>query len=407
MDEIKSGLGRWQNGYKANLLKYAYQRNPDSLLDETLLFIWALMLIACGFTVAFGGYYHYNMLQNAFGLGVWSVVGSFVLFVALEIAKVYLGLVFTRSLFSMLWYRSIYRALFTLGVGLIVVVAFAWSIGISTKGVAQVNSMTNTSEMYQAQTFTPPPSVAALDAQIVDLETAIKAGAKATWKGSTTQQGLKVIQDNTKLKKQLLEQKTAMLTAAQMQFDSIQANTKKEINATATLLTDYGGKAEWAQVVFILLIVLFEFINYENNRATQPAPGNIRHINTATQPNPTQPTQRPFSQNAIGFPLPNTAAKTLVSQATQPTQQAPTQPPDTATQHSHTTTVIMAPSVDLSQVKNHCREYYKRSLKPSSDPDTRERNRVKYMEFRKTLELAGFEVKELNDGFLDIQTQVA
>lgn len=401
MEEIRTGLGRWQNGYKANLLKYAYQRNPDSLLDETLLSIWALMLLACGFTIAFGAYYHYQMLQNAFGVGVWSVVGSFAVFLALEIAKIYFGLVFTRSLFSGLWWKSIYRAMFTLLIGLIVVVAFKWSIGISTKGVSQVNLLNKTTELYQSQQFTPPPSVAIIDEQIAALEVAVRAGAKATWKGSTTQQGLKTISTNTKLKSDLIAQKSAIIAAAQSQFDSLQQIGKAEISATATLLTDYGGKAEWAQIVFILLIVLFEFINYSNNRATQP--DNVRQLHTVTQPTPPQPTQRPFSTNTIGFKLPDTKAETLVSQATQPTQSPPTQPPT----HQHTTTVVVAPSVDLSQVKNHCREYYKRSVKPSSDPDTRERNRGKYLEFRRTLELAGFEVTELENGFLDIKTVAA
>jgi len=155
MNEIRSGLGKWRNGYKENLTKVAYQSNPDSLLDETLLFIWALMILACGFTIAFGAYYHYSMLQNAFGVGVWSIVGSFAVFIALEIAKVYLGLVFTRSLFSMLWFKSIYRALFSCLVGLIVIISFKWSIGISTKGVAQVNLLSKNGMSFKETIVQP------------------------------------------------------------------------------------------------------------------------------------------------------------------------------------------------------------------------------------------------------------
>lgn len=407
MDEIKGGLGKITNGYKSNLLKYAYQRNPDSLLDETLLFIWALMLIACTFTIGYGGYYHYKMLQSAFGVGLLSVIGSFAVFVALEVAKVYMGLVFVRMLFSGIFSRRstapIYRALFTAGIGFIVVMAFMWSINISTKGVSMVNASTKTGEMYQAQTFTPPPSVAVLDEQIAAIEISKKAGANSIWEGVTTKQGLRVIKDNTKLQTQLVEQKAAILTAARMQFDSAQTVTKKEIIATATLLTDYGGKAEWAQVVLILLIVLFEFINYENNRAAQPQTAKLRAIDTA---HTTQPHSPGFSHNQIGFKLPDTAGQTLVSQATQPTQQVLTQPPDTATQHSHTTTVIMAPSIDISLVKNQCRTYYARSVKPSSFPETREANKGKYLEFRQTLEITGHTVTELENGFLEIEKTV-
>lgn len=267
MDELRQGLTSIKTGYKANLLKYAYQRNPDSLLDETLLFIWALMAIACAFTVAYGGYYHYSMLQSAFGVGIWSVVGSFVVFIALEIAKIYLGLVFTRSLFSMLWYKSIYRFLFTALLGFIVVVAFTWSINISTKGVASVNALAKQTDLYQSKPFTPPPSVAEIDRQIAGLGTVDQAAAGSTWRGVTTERAVKLMRENGKTRSELLAQKSALLATAQAQHDSLQTVLKTEITNTATLLTDYGGKAEYATIVLLLLIVLFEFINYHNNKA--------------------------------------------------------------------------------------------------------------------------------------------
>ena len=272
MDELRNGLTSIKSGYKANLLKYAYQRNPDSLLDETLLFIWALMAIACTFTVAYGGYYHYTMLQSAFGIGIWSVVGSFVVFIAIEIAKIYLGLVFTRSLFSMLWYKSLYRLFFTLLLGFIVVVAFNWSITISTKGVASVNALAHKTEMYQNAPFTPPPSIVEIDRQIAALEVSDGAAAQSKWKNTTTVPAVRLLRENSKTRTALIEQKNALLIAAQSQHDSLQFLQKTEIAATATLLTDYGGKAEWAQVVLILLIVLFEYINYNNNRDAMQEP---------------------------------------------------------------------------------------------------------------------------------------
>lgn len=263
---MRIGLDKIKSGYKTNLLKYAYQRNPDSLLDETLLFIWALMAIACAFTIAYGGYYHYSMLQNAFGVGVWSVVGSFVVFLAIEIAKIYLGLVFTRSMFSMLWFKSIYRALFTMLLGLIVVVAFQWSIRISTKGVANVNGLAKQTQLYQAAPLPTPPAVLEIDRQIAALEVSDGAAAQSKWKNTTTVPAVRLLRENSNARKDLIAQKTALLAAAKAQADSLQHLQKTEIMATTALLTDYGGKAEYVQIVLILLIVLFEYINYQNNK---------------------------------------------------------------------------------------------------------------------------------------------
>lgn len=269
MEELRQGLTSIKSGYKANLLRYAYQRNPDSLLDETLLFIRALMLIACAFTIAYGGYYHYSMLQNAFGVGIWSVLGSFVIFIAIEIAKIYLGLVFTRSMFSMLWYKSVYRFLFTALLGFVVVVAFNWSINISTKGVASVNALAKQTDLYQSAPFSPPPSVAEIDKQIAALGVVDEAAAGSKWRGVTTVPAVRLMKENGKTRSDLIEQKNALLANAQAQHDSLQNVQKAAITSTTALLTDYGGKAEYAQIVLILLLVLFEFINYHNNKGTQ------------------------------------------------------------------------------------------------------------------------------------------
>jgi hypothetical protein len=275
MEEMRQGLGKIKSGYKANLIKYAYQRNPDSLLDETLIFIWALMAIACAFTIAYGGYYHYSMLQSAFGVGIWSVVGSFVVFLALEMAKIYLGLVFTRSLFSGLWFKSVYRFLFTALLGLIVVVAFKWSISISTKGVASVNALAKQTDLYQNSPFSPPPSVAEIDKQIAALEVSDGGAAGAKWKGVTTVPAVRLLRENSNARKELIAQKNSLLAAAQSQHDSLHTLRKTEIAATTTLLTDYGGKAEYATIVLMLLVVLFEYINYHNNRASMSEPATV------------------------------------------------------------------------------------------------------------------------------------
>lgn len=403
MDEFRDAKNGLINGYRANLLKYAYQRNPDSILDETLLGIWALMGVSILFTVGFGAYYHWAMFQSAFEVGIISVVGSFLVFIVLEITKIFFGLVCIRGLFSGLTFRSFHRLAFMVLVGFVSFFAFRWSIDISTKGIAQVNSYLKQTELTESTSFVPPPSIAALDAQIAALESSKKAGAKATWKGRTTQQGLGVIADNTALQSKLVEQREKEMAAARAAFEESQNLEKTQIAATATLLTDYGGKAEIVQIVCLFLIVLFEIINWQKNKPTQPTQPvykDLTHGDTVALN-----VKRP-----IGFQQGHTAAQhnekpcdtsdtaVLTHRHNPPTQHSDTSPPN-----RHTTTVIVAPSVDLSQVKNHCREYYRRSLKQTSDNDTRERNRGKYLEFRTTLELAGHTVTELENGFLDIK----
>lgn len=403
MDDFRDAKSSIINGYRSNLLKYAYQRNPDSILDETLLGIWALMVVSMLFTIGFGAYFHWQMFQSAFNVGLVSVFGSFLVFIVLEITKVFFGLVCVRGLFSGLTFRSFHRFAFMVLVGLVSVFAFRWSIDISTKGIAQVNSYVKQTELTNTSVFTPPPSIAALDAQIAALETSKKAGAKATWKGRTTQQGLSVISDNTALQAKLVEQRNAEMLAARAAFDEAQGLAKNQIAATATLLTDYGGKAEWVQVICIFLIVLFEIINWSINKPTGPTQPQYKDLTQLA-------TQSPYRGNTIGFRQQHSEAKNSetacdtsnTAHTTQPYNRA-TQHSDTGPPHSHTTQVVLAPSVDLSQVKNHCRTYYARSIKPTSDPETRERNRQKYLEFRQTLEIAGHEVVELENGTLDIR----
>ncbi|MEO1257995.1 MAG: hypothetical protein AAFZ15_04330, partial [Bacteroidota bacterium] len=138
MEDLSKRLGKVTAGTRKGLQQLAYQQDPDNLLYGAFLGLWALLVIAMAFTVAFGAYYHYQILQDAFGVGTVSVIGSFAVFIVLEIAKVFFGLHFCRSFLSMLWWRSWYRGLFTLGIGLIVAVAFRWSIGLSTNVLAVV-----------------------------------------------------------------------------------------------------------------------------------------------------------------------------------------------------------------------------------------------------------------------------
>ena len=271
MIDLSEKLGFLTKGLKANFLNLAYQRDPHSLYDELLIGKTIILYISVIFTLALGAYYHYHIFENAFGMARVSAVGSFALLLVIEITKVFFGLHLCRSFFSMLWWRSLYSFLFMIGIGYVVFVAFQWSIDITTKSVAELNRAAKTTTIYQEQEFVPPPSIAAIDVRLGALDAAKEAGAKSTWKGRTTQGGIKVIEQNTELQKSLLEQRQMIMNGAMARHDSIQAILIAEVGNTSKVISDYGGKAEYATMLMIVLVVLFEFINYERNKAKEEA----------------------------------------------------------------------------------------------------------------------------------------
>ena len=272
MTDLNDKLNGLTKGIKSNFLNLAYQRDPHSLYDELLIGMVALLWMSVLFTLAMGAYYHYNIFQSAFGMARASVIGSFALLLVIEIAKVFFGLHLARSFFSMLWYRSLYSFLFMVGIGIIVTVAFMWSINITTKAVAELNSNIKTTKIFSTQVFDPPPSIAAIDERIEALDRAKEAGAASTWKGRTTKKGIGVIQSNTELQAKLLEQRELILSRALARHDSLQAILIAEVGSTSRVISDYGGKAEYATILLIVLVVLFEFINYERNKGEGEQP---------------------------------------------------------------------------------------------------------------------------------------
>ncbi len=266
MVDLDRKLNSVTKGIKQNFLKLAYQRNPHSLYDELLIAMVVLLFLSVLFTLFLGCYFHYNIFQNAFGVAKLSVVGSFCLLFIMELAKVFFGLHLARSFFSMLWWKSLYSFLFMIGIGVIVVVAFGWSINITTKAVAELNHNAKTTKIYQAQDFSPPPSIVEIDARLAELDKAKEAGAKSTWKGRTTQKGISVIQSNTDLQSKLLDQRALIMKQAMDRDSALHANRMAAVATTSLVISDYGGKAEYATILLIILVVLFEFINYEKNK---------------------------------------------------------------------------------------------------------------------------------------------
>ena len=273
MEEAAGWFSRWAEGNRRNLFKLAYRRDPDSIMDELLIGFWIVLFLAVIVTTSFGFFYHYQIFKSLSGTATVGVMASFLFLIVVEFCKVFFGLHFARAFFNMLWFKSWYRLLFTVGVGAIVVGAFHWSIFISTKGISQINNSLKSGEIYKAAAFAPPSSIDEIDRQLSELDKAKEAGAKATWRGRTTQGGIDVIKSNTELQRTLLEQRALILETERSRHDSLTVTMVAEAAATSTLLTDYGGKAEYITMLLIVLIVLFEVIIYDKNKeeeAPQP-----------------------------------------------------------------------------------------------------------------------------------------
>ncbi len=95
-----------------------------------------------------------------------------------------------------------------------------------------------------------------------------------------------------------------------------------------------------------------------------------------------QPEQRPVEQSS----------RTIVEQ------------PNSATTLHHRTIenrlILTVPPEDVQQWRHYAKIYYRRSLKPSSSEETRERNKQKYLEYRALLETAGLSVVEQKNNLI-------
>lgn len=407
MQEIKGVANKLILGQKA---EKAYQRDPSSIMDETLLSMWGLLILCILFTVGFGYYFHFQNLKTSFETPIWAAIGSFGIFVVIEIVTVIFGLALARILFSGLWFRSFLHLSFMVLMGFLTVAGFRWSINISTQGVARVNEMSKKTSLYQEEKFMVPPSVEEIDRKIAEMEAGKRAGAKSTWKGRTTKEGLALISEINSLQKGFLAQREAEMKNATARFDSMQTVKLKQIQGAATLLADYGGKAEYAKIILILLIVIFEFINWRKNTQDPPTQQSAtQHPPTQQPATQQQPTQNPIVWNEtkrpIGFAITHTPCDTS-SVATQPPTQSPPKQPPTQPAHSQSIQVVLTPSEDISKVKNYARVYFQRSRKQSSSPETIRENQEKYLQYKRILEIAGYTISEYPEtGMLKINNE--
>jgi len=138
MTHLRSLMSKMATG-RSDFERIAYYRNPNSLLDEFLLGLIGLLIITILITAGFGIYFHFHIFTSAFGWAWLGVAASLVLFIVAEIVKIWFGLNFVRAVLSGTFWKSLHHLAFITGIALLVFFAFRWSIGISTKAIADVN----------------------------------------------------------------------------------------------------------------------------------------------------------------------------------------------------------------------------------------------------------------------------
>lgn len=299
------------NSQENKMVRVAYLSNPDQVFDDLLLPLRIILAVAIFVTLSFGGYYHYHIFNQAFGLGAIAVIGSLLWFIVIEVAKVYLGIRFFRSLSSGAVWQTWTKLALTLAIGGIVAYAFYLSIGISTRAVSTLNQSIEETSLVANNQFSAPPSISTLDHQIAEAEGAIAAAKKSTWRGRPTAEGLRLMELNTNLKNRLVEQRATELAAAQAEHARLMDLQQGQVVKAASQLAVYGGVAEYVTLALLLLLALFERASYENNKQQQDTP--TPHIQNTMMPQITTP-HVAFSENStrrpIGFQLPETKPET-------------------------------------------------------------------------------------------------
>lgn len=241
-------------------------REPDVILPKMLILFWVLVFLCVVVCTSFGVVYHYAIFKSASGSQAWATIGAMLFLVIIEITTVFFGLYFFDAIFDWMWFRNVKRLTLVIGMGTIVFFAIRWSISISTKGIAEVNKTHKIKQAYTDAEFVMPAEVLTIEQQIAEAEQTIASGRNSTWKGRPTREGLELQRQGIDLKKDLTRQKEKILLAALAQQDSIRSMGIHEGIYTSTLLTDYGGYAEYGKLLSLFFISLIGSIIRENKR---------------------------------------------------------------------------------------------------------------------------------------------
>lgn len=267
-------LADWSAGNRRRFAEIASQRNDAHHYDEALLFVKGLLILCVCITLGFGIYFHYSIFSAAGGNTIVAVGASLLLFIVAEVLKVVFGQYTMQGLVNGVAFKMpLTNLLLTLCFGALTVGAFIWSIKISTKSVQSVNLALNTSKLHEQRPFTPPSSIAILDAQIAAADEASAKAQKSTWRKRPTAEGLAVMQSAEQTKLALIAQRKTEWDAAYAAHQASMGEEGKLLGMSAATLGMIGGCAEYVTIFLLLIIALLRNKCYHENLKAQPSQG--------------------------------------------------------------------------------------------------------------------------------------
>lgn len=264
IEEVKSWFHNW-----AELNRRAVSvtsSDPDAKLSYIIILLWIVVGICIAVCTAFGVTYHYAVFKSVSNSSLIGIIAASLFLLLVEITTVLLSLYLFDAIFEKMWFRNMKRFTLVAGLGVMVFFAIRWSIHISTEGIAELNKQQKVEKAYQDTRFQMPPEVIQIDSELAKADSIINVATKSTWKTKPTKEGLDLLQANTELKKDLNRQKEAILLSSMSLQDSIFSHKSGEATYTSTLLTDYGGKAEYAKLLSLFFISLIGSIIREKNQ---------------------------------------------------------------------------------------------------------------------------------------------
>ena len=296
---IFKGFSEW--------FKTAKVRNPQTNLDEARLFV---MFIFWGITVYILGtglYYHYEIFKVASSSGWFAVAISAVIFFIGEVGKYKLFTVFLWGLFSSDIVRSgpkfgAYAIMFLLTAGF-----YYWSWNISTNAAPTLNALmnktANSGSIAGDSTAIKnlESELALVTTQINDVSAKEKGGFAIKYKGVTTQEGQAIAKSNAKSKDKLIDQQGLIRQQLLEAKNKMESYRTSQYDLAATQLSEYGGYAELAQLMILLINSLILIEIYDRNRKpVSPTPsteeseefsprGLVIPSSTAISPEPKKP----------------------------------------------------------------------------------------------------------------------
>jgi hypothetical protein len=322
-------FANWTAGARANFEEQARRRNDGHHYDEALLIVQFLLYAVAVVPIGLGVYYHWNIAANLGGSALAATLLVGLLTIVAEITKIVFGRYLLRAVFNGVWMRSFADFGLTLCMVVMVVGGFVWSINISTKAVAQISAMKANEQRMATDAFTPPPSIAGLDAKIAAAEKMSAKAQRSTWSGKPTKEGLDNMAKAETTKQMLLKQRESDIAAARKDYEERQALSISKITTSSQQVGFWGGAAEVLTIFLLIFLELLMVKCYERN-AVAPTP--VEAVATT----PTEPTPAPQQdlkktiEEAMRNVLTSKQPIVVAGFQQQPTGSAPTPPPPVA-----------------------------------------------------------------------------